>query len=79
MDPRELETWIVVTDEDKTAASVRVSLSKNETLLVPKFSADESELASFDERPCLRIYPEDALIFGVSAVNVSISTFSLTI
>ena len=56
-----------------------VSLSNNGILLIPRFSAVESELELFAERPCFRIYPLSTLMVGVSAVNVSKSTLSFTI
>ena len=60
-------------------AATSVSLSNNGILLIPRFSAVESELESFVERPCLRIYPLLTLMVGVSAVNVSKSILSFTI
>ena len=60
-------------------SATSVSLSNNGTLLIARFSAVESELALFADRPCFRIYPPSTLIEGVRAVNVSKSTLSFTI
>ena len=60
-------------------AATSVSLSNNGILLIPRFSAVESELALFAESPCFRIYPPFTLREGVCAVNVSKSILSFTI
>ena len=56
-----------------------VSLSNKGILLTPRFSAVESELALFADRPCFRINPPFTLIIGVNAVNAFALTLSLTI
>jgi len=78
-EPTGLDTAIVVIMSSIELLVTSVSLSKNVTLLVPRFSASESELAPFADNQCLRIYPPFTLpISGVSAVNESISILSLT-
>ena len=60
-------------------ATTSVSLSNNGILLIPRFSALESELESFVDRPCFRIYPLFTLMTGVSAVNIVGLVLSFTI
>ena len=76
--PTGLETGIVVAPEVTAAPTTRFSSSYKVILRVPRFSPEESELALFAERPCLRIYPPVTLMFGVVAVNVFTPTLSFT-
>ena len=77
--PTGLDTGIVRAVMVIPLAATRVSLSNKGILLTPRFSAVESELALFADKPCLRINPPSTLIIGVSAVNAFALTLSLTI